>query len=543
MKLNDRINPHNIGIIRRLTTIIMVASLACPCIQASQPKLVVGIVVDGLRQETLDLLQPFLSKDGFNRFLDEGVVYDNVEYGTNLDATAATAMLMTGASPRVSGVSADEIYDPSTHLKKGIFTDNNFHGANTAESVSPSALKVTTLSDEARIAGAGVTYVYAIAPDASRALILGSHAGNSAIWFNPRNGNWASTNFYRELPAPVVNANRTRRLATRIDTMQWTPSDITTVAAPLPEHITRYPFRYTFAGRESDKFERFEQSPLLNREITYLAEEYIRNLELGRHDGTDILNIAYSIQPYKWSKTPENRYELYDSYVKLDESLARLFSTIDSAVGRENAVVFLAATPAPPQRRKDEEKWNIPGGDFSSRKAVSLLNLYLIAMHGNGEWVTAFNDGHFYLNKDLANNLNKDITLLRRQAAEFLVRMAGVGHAYTIDDILTAQPIVPNATGQSRNIVLDHSGDVIIDLIPGWSLLDDFNNINEPSSSTFAIAPTTASFMIWTSSSGNRRIDTPVDARAIAPALSNMLHIRSPNGAGTPPIAIPYNVK
>lgn len=538
MKRNHNKKNYNLLSPRYLLT-GTVTSLCLMTANAVQPKLVVGIVVDGLRQETLDLLQPYLLKDGFNRFLDEGIVYDNVEYGSNLDATAATAMLMSGASPKVSGISGETVYDPAGKRTSHIFNDKEVYGTNTTETLSPRALQVTTLSDEARIAGAGVTYVYAIAPDAARALVLGSHAGNSAVWFNPQNGNWASSTFYRDVPQVVTNINRTHRLANRLDTMKWAPAEVTAIAAPLPEHLTVYPFKYTFIGKDGDRYYRFAGSPLINNEITDIAKEYIKNLKLGSHDGADFLNIAYTIQPYDWSKTSENRYELYDSYVKLDSSLADLFKTIDATVGRENAVIFVAGTPEMSSRRKDDPKWNIPGGEFSSRKAVSLLNLYLIALHGNGDWVTAFNNGHFYLNKELANKNNIDISALRRETAEFLVRMSGVGHAYTIDDVITAQPIVPNAEGQSRNVVIEHSGDVIIDLTPGWSLVDDFNNIGQVGSTTYSIAPTTASFMISVPGAPSKRIDTPVDARAIAPAIANMLHIRSPNGAGTPPIAIP----
>lgn len=512
--------------------------VALVAVQASQPKLVVGIVVDGLRQEVLDMLQPHLDKGGFNRFLNEGVVFDNVDFGTNLDATAATAILTTGASPNVSGISGERIYDAAAHRTTHIFHDDESMGNFAQEALSPKALKVTTLSDEARISGAGVTYVYAIAPNAAQAILLGSHAGNNAIWFNDKTGNWASSTYYNDMPLPAVNTNRVRPLSHRLDTMQWVPSASTAAASPLPDHLTRYPFRHTFAKSDRDRYVRFADSPLMNTEVTRLANEYITSLELGRHDGTDVLNIAYSLQPYQWTKTAENRYEQYDSYIKLDRSLAQLFSTIDKTVGRDNAVVYLACTPARAERRKDDEKWNIPGGEFSSRKAVSLLNLYLIALHGNGDWVTAFNDGHFYLNHDLAKSREKDMGQLRRQATEFLVRMAGVGHAYTIDDIVTADVSVPNAEGQARNTVIAHSGDVVIDLIPGWSLVDDYNIVGHSPTTSHALVPTTASFMISAPEVNSRRIDTPVDARALAPALAGMLRIRSPNGANTPAISL-----
>lgn len=506
-------------------------------VNAGQPKLIVGIVVDGLQEGTLEMLRPQLEAGGFNRFLNDGVVLENIDYGTNLDATAATAVLMTGASANINGISGERKYNPDARRTNHIFDDASAVGNFTNEKLSPAALNVTTLSDEARIAGAGVTYVYALAPNAAQALVLGSHAGNSAVWFDENTGQWASTRYYKDMPSVAVNANRTNTLRNRIDNSQWTPADITQFVVPLQEHLKHYPFTYTFSSKDSDRYARFAGSPLMNDEISEMAREYLRSLELGRHEGTDVLNLAFNLQPYEWSKTAENRYELYDSYIRLDKSLAQLFSAIDSTVGKENAIIYLAGTPPQNQRRRYDEKWNIPAGEFSSRRAVSLLNLYLIAKYGNGEWVTAYNDKNFYLNAELAKKLDKDIYTIRRDAADFLIRMAGVGHSYTIEDVINAEPRVPNAEGKSRNTVVANAGDVMIEIIPGWSLIDDYNLAGAKTRYTYSESPTTGIFMISAPGLTPHRIGNTVDARAIAPALAGMMHIRSPNGAGTPAVS------
>ena len=533
-KSQNKIQPSALS--QRIAVTILATVVSAVAINAGKPKLLVGIVVDGLQQERLDLLRPHLSKNGFNRFLNEGVVIDNIDFGTNVDAATATAILMTGTSPNVNGVSGELVYEPTAKRVHHVFNDNSTMGNFTQETLSPKALRVSTLSDEARIAGAGVTYVHAISPDAAQAIVMGSHAGNSAIWFNEKTGNWASSVYYRDMPVAAMNANRTQPLSYRLETLEWTPSTVTASASDLPEHLVKYPFRYTFSQKDADKYAKYAGTPLINQDITKLAKEYITGLELGRHEGTDVLNIAYNLQPYEWSKNPESRYEQYDSYVKLDESLSQLFDLIDKTVGRENAIIYLSGTPLRSQRRKDDVKWNIPGGEFSSRKAMSILNLYLIALHGNGEWVKAFHNGNFYLNNDLAKSLNKDISQIRRQAAECLMKMSGVGSAYTIDDIIRSTAQGTKAEGKMRNTIVSQSGDVIVELIPGWSLVDDFNIPNHKPTTTYVQAPSTASFMISAPGYSPKRIETTVDARAIAPAISGMLHIRSPNGANVPAV-------
>lgn len=518
----------------RSTMVLVGTFLASLSMLAERPTLLVGIVIEGLRQETLDQLRPYFQKNGFNRFFENGVVMDNVDFGTALDAPSAAAVLVSGAPPGLNGIASERIYEPDGRRTVHAFKDDGATGSYTDEKLSPSALKVSTLTDEARIAGAGVTYAHTIAPNAAMALVLGSHAGNSAIWFNDKTGDWATTAYYRDTPAAAINSNRTHSLLNRLDTMQWKPASVTALASGLPDHLVRYPFRYTFTNKDSERFVRYAGSPMINADITALATNYITTLDLGKHDGLDVLNLGFSLLPYEFTKTAESRYELYDSYIKLDKSLSDLFTYIDDRIGRDRVVFYISGTPSPVLRRKDESKWNIPSGEFSSRKAMSLLNLYLIAIHGNGDWVSGFHNGHFYLNRELIKNKEKDLSAMRRQVAEFLVRMSGVGHAYTIEDIVNANASVPNAQGQSRNTVVLQAGDVVVDLIPGWSLLDDFNNVKNSETKVVTYAPATASFLLSAPNVTAQRIDSPVDARSIAPTVAKVLHIRSPNGAMIP---------
>ncbi len=522
-----------------LVTALVASMVTMVALGAGRPKLVVGIVVDGLKQETLDLLKDKLSANGFNRFLRDGVVIENVDFGTNLDVVSSTAVLMTGASPAVNGISGEFIYDPVAKRLEPIFKDDGTLGNYTSVNLSPASLRVSTLADEARIDGAGATYVYSIAPNSAQALLMSGHAGNSAVWFNEETGDWASSTYFGDMPTPALTANRTSSLRSRIDTMQWTPGKEILQAGILPDHLTRYPFRHTFTRGSDDRFVRFASTPFINREVTNLAESYIRELDLGKHDGTDVLNIGLTLQPYTWTKTSENRLEQLDSYFKLDKSLASLFSTIDKTVGRDNTIIYIAGTPPAALRRRDEDQWKIPTGEFSTRKAMSLLNLHLLSLHGEGQWTTAYHDGNFYLNEGLVMKNGLKMADVRREAAEFLVRMSGIDQAFSIDDLTSAQILTSDAEAVPHNTVLEHAGDVIIRLEPGWMLNDDYNNgLNVHTNDVRILAPATATFMIAAPGLESRRIAMPVSARAIAPTVGGLIHIRSPNGADKPRVSL-----
>lgn len=514
------------------------ATLAVAAGTPVRPQLVVGIVVEGLEQDYIDLLRDSFGSGGFNRLLNKGVVIPALDYGTPLDATGATALLATGATADISGIDGATRFDREALRTAPLLHDPSAMGNYTNETYSPAALAVSTIADEARIAGGGVTAVYAIAADPQQAVLLGGHAANSALWLNADNGNWATSTFYKEPPTTLAARNRLYPLAVRLDTMSWTPLRPAAAYTHLPDHLTRYPFRYTFGRSKSERVAKFMTTPLLNSEITQLATEIIATPDFGAHEGPDMLNLAYTIRPFVDSKSTDTRYELMDSYLRLDRDLEQLFAAIERGPGMNNTLIYLAATPPGSRSRRDDERWNVPFGEFSTRKAISLLNMYLIALHGNGDWVKGYHRNAFYLNDKLIGDRNVDPALIRNEAADFLERMSGVRRAFTIDDIINERA-GEGAEALRRNTSIAHAGDVYISPAAGWEVVDDWQTPASPARTQMVhreVAPTGIA-IIMAPGVDARTIATPVDARSIAPTVARLLRIRSPNGASLPALS------
>lgn len=524
------------GIVIALLTSMV--GIAVPAEAGVRPKLVIGIIIDGLDRQYIDLLQEQFGEGGFNRLLKDGVVISAADYGTNTDATASVAMLMTGASPSTTSVSGSMIYDRDALRAVPAMTDPDVMGNFTGETFSPRSLEVSTISDEVRISGGGVGRVFGISADPSQAVILASHSGNAALWLNDQTGNWASSTYYKEQPTSIAYRNRLRPLSMRLDTMQWTPSRPVDAYVGLPEHLTHYSFRYTFPSGNVNRFKAFAASPLLNAEITDLAGELIDDLSLGTQDCTDMINVVYNLKPFDYTKNEDTRYELIDSYLRLDRDLERIFRKADEKAGSDNTLFFVAATPPSGLSRRDDEKWLIPYGEFSTKKAKSLLNMFLIAKFGNGDWVTSFYDGQFFLNNKLIGDLNLDASAVRAEAANFLEKMSGVNRVYTLDEILGGR-------GDSRLEALQRNnppataGDLFIDVAPGWETVDDINSPVDGSRTRYVnrYATPTAPVFILAENLDARTIDTPVDVRVVAPTIARLLRIRSPNAAALPPLS------
>ena len=495
---------------------------------AKRPQLVLSIVVDGLRADYLEMLSECFGPDGFNRLMSQGVVLDEVDYGPGVDAAGAVAMIYTGASPAVNGIQHATVYSTDRKLEQSALLDPSKIGNYTNETLSPSAIRVSTLGDELRIDGAGASYVHAIAPDAAEAIIMAGHSGNSAFWINNTDGRWSTTTHYRDVPTPVQNRNFRLPLSRRIDTISWTPSMPLDRYPALPAHKRHYPFNHTFTGTGAQKYRLFKTAAPANTEVTRLAADYLHDLKLGQRDALDMLSVAYTLEPYAGSTDTGSRLETMDAYLRLDRELATLLKAADT---NGNTVVILAGTPADASTAADPEQWKGNAGEFSARKAVSLLNMYLIASEGNGDWVTAYHNGGFYLNQKLIEQKKLNAEHIRTEAAKFLTRMSGVAGAYTIDDILEGR--TPQAL--KRNTVVAHAPDVFIEVTPGWTLTDD--TTPTPTSKVVRMAPTVAPVIIMAPNLTPRRISTPVDARRIAPSVARVLRIRSPNGASQPPVS------
>lgn len=523
--------------------IALVASVAAISLQGATPeqtRLLVAIMVDGLDTDYIDLLRDRLTDGGLRRLERDGVQL-TADYGTPLDPTAATATIMTGAPPSTSGIGADSRFDRNSMRPVDVYADANTLGNFSASGFSPTALRVSNLSDELRIASGGTNMVYAVGLTPGISIGMAGHAANSAMWLDQKTGNWASSTAYQEMPVGIASRNRLQPLAMRLDTMSWTPSLSPDAYPALPDHLTRYPFRYVFPRGSVERLDMFTASPMFNREVTDVAAEVLRSQKLGTHEGvTDVLNIAYVLNPYPYGKSPDKRVETMDAYIKLDRNLDRLFADIDKGVGLDNTMIMLAATPPRPQRRRDDERWNIPYGEFSTRRAISLLNVYLMALHGNGEYVTAYHNGHIFLNHNFIKEQKLNIEDVRQEAAAFMAKMTGIDRVYTIDAILAGHA-GQNPEALRRNTVASTAGDLIIEAAPGFEVIDDFN-ITDPSAAHTGMVRTvgtsTAPVFILAPGVAPRTITTPVDARAIAPGMARLLRIRSPNGAAVAPLSL-----
>ena len=165
--------------------------------------------------------------------------------------------------------------------------------------------------------------------------------------------------------------------------------------------------------------------------------------------------------------------------------------------------------------------------------------MFLIAKFGNGDWVTSFFDGQFFLNKKLISDNNLDARTVRAEAAEFLEKMSGIDRVITLDEILGGRGD-SRLEALQRNTAAGTAGDLFVEVAPGWETVDDINYQADDARIRYVhrYAPPTAPVFILSKDIDPRTIDTPVDIRVVAPTVARLLRIRSPNAASLPALTL-----
>lgn len=488
----------------------------------SRPRLVLSIMVDQLRTDYIEYLQSLMGEGGFRKLMNEGVYLRDVDFATdNLDKLSGTTLVYTGAYPSVNGITGAEIYDADALRRVSVMKSQN-------SDYSPEHLKLSTISDEVAIDGAGLGMIYAIATDAQQSIAMAGHAGSGAFYLNTERGRWSMASCYERNQQAEAILSRRQPLSARIDTMQWKPILADLGRYPgIPAQKRQYPFRHTFPSRARDVYEMFTASARANDEVTSLAIDCLHNLSMGKRDVIDMLSVGYTAAPFKYVKDGDYRLELEDTYLRLDQDLSRLLDAVDRYVGLKNAVVILSSTGYYNDATPDDARYRIPSGDFSARRAISLLNSYYSARYGTGDYVSAFENCRFHLNRKLLEQRAIPLEEAAGYGKEFLEKMSGVAEVYTTAEVTSSS--LESLQSLRRSINARTAGDIIVSLTPGWNLVDDTRVPTTITPTRLSSVSTPAFFMAPSLTAVT--IDTPVQATALAPTCSRILHIRSPNGA------------
>ncbi|GHT14980.1 alkaline phosphatase [Bacteroidia bacterium] len=511
----------------------LIAFLSVTGLQAQQtaetPKLVISIVVDQLREDYLQYFSPTFGEKGFKRLMNGGLAYHRVDFGfPNIGRAASIATIYTGAYPYYHGIVADKKYDFESKREISTVYDNTYIGNYTTDRFSPLALLSSTFGDELKIATEGKSDVYAIAPHAEEAILSAGKYANAAFWLDDYNGKWATTTYYKDIPWYVDRYNTNQVIGNSPEKI-WTPA----LAAYNGFSYTKsaLPFKHTFSKNDKDKFLKIKQSPYINTEVTNLAATFFEYADLGKRIYPCVLALTYYAGNYNLSAQPEEfGWEIQDIYYRLDKEIERLLDLAEKKVGLKNVLVVLTSSGYFDSATKLPVGFS-PAGEFFPNRCTALLNMYLMAIYGSGNWVTGYYNEQIYLNKKLIENEKIDWNEILRKSADFIAQFSG------IQEVTTAGQWLVDDTGRSvefrRGMNKKISGDLFLELQPGWVIVhEDQINKNNYTRNNSVLSP----LYIFGNNIPKENIFRIVKATEIAPTLAFIMRIRPPNASKDAPL-------
>lgn len=496
------------------------------------PRLVVNVIIDQLRTDYMEAFSPLYSERGFQRLLRQGCVFSQAEYPFDgPDRASAIACIMSGTSPYENGIVGERWLDRQTLTPVYCIDDKGFKGHQTTDYSSPQYLGVSTITDELKVATEGHGLVYAVAPTRDAAVLMAGHAADGAFWFNSDNGLWASTSYYGAFPEWAAAYNAEQSVQKRIAKMQW---------APLNELVGKYnyfvsgeerkPFEHKFTGDR--KFRQFVASALVNEETNAFVREVLKNTQVGLDGVTDILNVAYYAGNFDHQSVSQAPIELQDTYVRLDRDLGDLFEFIEKRVGQGHVLFTITSTGSTePDDIVDLSRYRIPTGTFSISKAKLLLNMYLIAVYGPGEYVETCMGNELYLNLKLIENRNLNLTEILNRSSDFLIQLSGVRDVFTSQRLALGAGI-PGVSELRNAYNPKSSGDILVQVSPGWTL------VNENTHEQVVCRESYVGFPLFFMGCNvvPQTVATPVSVDYIAPTLAKAMRIRAPNACDLAPL-------
>lgn len=525
-------------------------------------RLVLQITVDQLRGDLPLRHMKQFGGGGFNYLKNSGVWYTNAAYQhANTETIVGHASLATGALPAIHGMIGNVWMDQDTDTLIYNVEDPNYSLLSSNADVdkaneidptqrvansdgrSPRALLSSTFSDQLAIRYPGQSKIFGVSVKDRGAIPLAGDSGK-AFWFSKASGEFVTSNYYYDAyPEWVIDWNKAGNLdayagqswelSNKSDSYQRFDQDDNAWETNFPGYGRTFP--HPWGARDSKYFTTLLTVSPAGDELTLdFAKALLQAEGLGQDEIPDYLAVSFSSTDYVGHLFGSSSLEMEDNLIRLDRTLADLFSFIDERVGLEHTLIVLSADHGGPeapgylQQLHQQARYIDPdmlAADTLNKRLEEKLSVKM-------DLVDTYFHPYVYLDRDRISEAGLDLATTQRALAEILMQIPDVAYAFTASDI--AQGRVAQSTIAamvSANHQPKRSGDVYV-VFQSGSLINDFDGLE--------VAATHGS--VWRYDrhvpvifAGNgiaaktvSRAITPYD---IATTLANRLQVEAPSGA------------
>jgi len=515
-------------------------------VSADKPKLIVGIMVDQMRNDYLFRFEDGYGEGGFKRLMKDGYYCANHHFSYTPTSTGpGHASVYTGTTPSVHGIVGNNWYDPLT--KEGMYCvqDKSVRTvgiANADGQMSPRNLQTTTITDELRLFWNMRSKVVGVALK-DRGAILPAGKLGTAYWFSK--SDFISSSYYMEnLPAWVVKFNKENRVQKYIDA-GWKPNlSLDAYTASLPDDN---PYEKILAGEgkpvmpknfkalaeENGAAELVKLSPYGNTITFDFAKAALVNEELGKDEITDFLAVSFSSPDYIGHAYGPRAVEVQDMYLKFDQELEDFLKFLDREVGKGAYLVFLTADHGAAEVATFSMDINLPGGMLNTKSLLAQFQILMEEIHPEGlNLIENLGDERLYFDRERVKAAGLNVDDLAQTVADKIARLEGVYAAYPSRDVIMGGAQNFPLLQLQRGLHPTFAGDVVWVLKSGYL---DYGKTGTTHGSPWRYDTHSPMFFFGKGvTPGITYRETNI--RDIAPTISMMLNLPLPSGSTGNPI-------
>tara|TARA_R110000737_G_scaffold49195_4_gene69921 strand:- start:1159 stop:2541 length:1383 start_codon:yes stop_codon:yes gene_type:complete len=455
----------------------------------------------------------------------------------------------TGATPSVHGIIGNNWYDKELDSDVYCASDDSYSSVGTtsnAGQMSPHRMTVTTITDELRLNNQMRGKTISIALKDRGAVLPGGHTANAAYWFHGANeGKWITSSYYMEqLPKWVVDFNSSGKAQsykkawnTIKDIKDYNESgtDNNTYEGLFEgETSPTFPHSTTALLNKTENFDIIKSTPFGNSLTTDFVIEALQQEDLGKDEITDFLAVSFSSTDYVGHMYGVNSKEVQDTYIRLDEDLARLFKALDKNVGEGEYTLFLTADHGAievPSYLKDKK---IPAGYIDNAANSKRLSGFLKYTYGTEDILKNYSNYQLFLDHEIIKNLDLNLVDVQTEIAQEFLGYDAIDRVYTANQMWNNQYtsgipyILQNGFNQKR------SGDILVVLKPGFISYSKTGSTHGSPQIYDTHTPLLFYGMGIKPGSTVNRTEIP----DIAPTIAVLLGISFPSGANGTPITV-----
>ncbi len=451
---------------------------------AARPKLAVVLVVDQMRADYVDRFKDQWTH-GLKRLVTEGAWFRNAAYPYLTTVTCAGhATVSSGSFPHTHGLIQNAWWDRTARKTVTCTEDPSQHdipySGEATGGDSPHRLMAPSFADEMRQQRGA--HVVSVSLKDRAAIMLAGHGGDVVTWMGlGPNGGWETSTAYTPQPiaaekafadANPVSSDYGKTWSHLLPDTAYTTPDEGEAEAPPRGWTRSFPHVLrSDSGQPDDEFRnQWERSPFADAYLGRFAAALAEAMDLGHHDGTDVLAVSFSSPDLVGHAFGPDSQEVQDQYAHLDVTIGMLLDRLDALVGRGQYVVGLTADHGVTAIPEQMKRRGHDAGRLNRTAMIEAIDHAAVRVLGPGSYVQTISDNDVYFTAGAYARIVKSRAALDA-ILSVLRNTTGIAGAWTDAQVKNgARASDRLLRAAALSYYPGRSGDIIIAPRPGWMI-------------------------------------------------------------------------